>query len=70
MEGRNEKNAMTVLFLGIGVIALAVGLCTDLYSAPLGLLGLVCSWVVALTLRAFYGLGDRDEGFYDRWGYH
>ena len=70
MEGRNEKHAMTILFLGIGVIALAVGFCTDLYSAQMGLLGLVCSWVVALTLRAFYGLGDRGEGFYDRWGYH
>jgi hypothetical protein len=65
---RNDKNALTVFLFGLGTLALVVGLCTDLYSAPIGVVGWIGAWVVAATLRTFYGTGDKtDEDYYEEY---
>lgn len=56
-------DAFTVLLLGLGVLTLVVGLCTSLYSAAIGVVGLVGFWVIAVSLRVFWAATDRDEEF-------
>ena len=48
-------NAMTVLLFGLGVLAFFIGLCTDLYSVGLGVVGWVAFWVAGYTLRSYCG---------------
>lgn len=66
---RNEKNALTIFLFGLGILLLVTGLCTGLYSPQIGVVGWIAAWVVAATLHALYGLGDkRDEDYYEeRW---
>jgi type IV secretory pathway TrbD component len=69
------KNAIAILLLGLGVLALVVGLVTDAYSAALGFVGMIALWVAGITWRAFWFNRDPDEefgsyrprGLYDRY---
>lgn len=54
MESRNETNALVVFLMGVGILAVAQGLCTDIFGGQLGLTGLVASWVVGITLRVYH----------------
>ena len=56
-------DALTVFLIGLGVIALVLGLCTDLYSPALGIVVLVGFWVIAISLRVYMVARDRDEEF-------
>jgi dolichol kinase len=67
MERRNnEAGALTIFLMGTGVFLLVLGPCTGLYGIGLGFVGLVASWVVAITLRVLHG-GPRDDN--DYWAY-
>ena len=56
-------DAFTVFLLGLGVLGLVLGLCTDLYSPALGVVALVGLWVIAISLRVYMVARDRDEEF-------
>jgi hypothetical protein len=48
-------NALTVLLFGLGVLVLVIGLCTDLYSAGIGVVGWIALWVAGYTVRTYCG---------------
>jgi hypothetical protein len=50
----NEMNALTIFLMGTGVLLLVLGPCTGLYGIGMGFVGLVASWVVAVTLRVYH----------------
>jgi prepilin signal peptidase PulO-like enzyme (type II secretory pathway) len=52
-------NALTVLLFGLGVLAFFVGLCTDVFTVGQGVIGWVALWVVAYTIRVYYGRWER-----------
>ena len=56
-------NAFTVLLIGVGVLALALGLFTDLYEPKYGVVGMVALWVIAVALRVYTLTADRDEEY-------
>jgi len=62
-EVRSAMNALSAFLLGVGVFVLILGPCADLYSIGMGLIGLVASWVMALTIRVFFFGGPRDERY-------
>jgi len=66
MENRNEINALVVFLMGLGILVVTLGLCTDVYSVQLGFIGLVASWVVAITLRVYHAGTANDNDF---WAY-
>ncbi len=47
-------NAVTILLFGIGVLVFVIGLCTDLVTIPLGFVGWISTWVLAIPLRAYF----------------
>ena len=51
--GRLE-NATTILLFGIGALVFVIGLCTDLVTIPLGFVGCIGTWVLAIPLRAYF----------------
>ena len=63
-SNRNETNALVVFLLGLGVLVMVLGPCTGLYGIGLGFIGLVASWVVAITLRVYH-IGTPDEHNWD-----
>ena len=62
-EERAAANALSVFLMGVGVFVLILGPCADLYSIGMGLIGMVASWVLAVTIRVFYFGGTRDERY-------
>lgn len=59
---RNGVNALAVFLFGLGVLLLILGPCTDLYSLAYGVIALVATWVLAITIRVFYfGAGSGEE---------
>jgi prepilin signal peptidase PulO-like enzyme (type II secretory pathway) len=52
-------NALTVLLFGLGVLSFFVGLCTDVLTVGQGVIGWVALWVVAYTIRVYYGRWER-----------
>jgi len=58
---RGARDAVVIFFLGLGILLQALGPITDLYDYKLGFVGLVAAWVVAITLRVYYGRYSRDE---------
>jgi uncharacterized oligopeptide transporter (OPT) family protein len=66
MESRNETNALVVFLMGLGILAMVLGPCTGLYGIGLGFIGLVASWVVAITLRVYHTGRPEDN---DYWAY-
>jgi uncharacterized membrane protein YuzA (DUF378 family) len=60
---RNGVNALSVFLFGLGVLLLILGPCADLYSIAYGVIALVATWVLAITIRVFYfGAGSEEEG--------
>jgi hypothetical protein len=47
-------NAVTILLFGIGVLVFVIGLCTDMVTIPLGFVGWIATWVMAVPLRAYF----------------
>jgi hypothetical protein len=47
-------NAVTILLFGIGVLVFVIGLCTDLVTIPLGFVGWISTWVLAVPLRVYF----------------
>jgi uncharacterized membrane protein len=47
-------NAVTILLFGIGVLVFVIALCTDLVTIPLGFVGWIATWVMAVPLRAYF----------------
>jgi hypothetical protein len=41
------------------VLAFFVGLCTDVFTVGQGVIGWVALWVVAYTIRVYYGRWER-----------
>ncbi len=56
MEEREKSgiDALSVFLMGLGVLLLILGPCADLYSVNYGLIGLVASWILAITIRVFF----------------
>jgi uncharacterized oligopeptide transporter (OPT) family protein len=66
MENRNQTNALVVLLMGLGILVMVLGPCTGFYGIALGFIGLVASWVVAITLRVYHNGAPEDT---DYWAY-
>ena len=47
-------NAVTILLFGIGVLVFVIALCTDAVTIPLGFVGWMSTWVMAIPLRAYF----------------
>lgn len=47
-------NAVTILLFGIGILVFVIGLCTDMVTIPLGFVGWISTWVLAVPLRAYF----------------
>jgi len=47
-------NAVTILLFGIGVLVFVISLCTDLVTIPLGFVGWISTWVLAVPLRVYF----------------
>ena len=58
-------NTVTVFLLGLGILVLVIGPCAGLYSIGLGFVGLVASWVLGLTFRAYLCGRQEDESTTD-----
>ena len=59
---RSGVNALSVFLFGLGVLLLILGPCAGLYSVSYGVIALVATWVVAITIRVFYfGSGSEEE---------
>ena len=59
---RSGVNALSVFLFGLGILLLILGPCADLYSVAHGLIALVATWVLAITIRVFYfGAGSEEE---------
>jgi len=54
-------NALTILLFGLGFLFFVVAACTDLYSLGLGFVGWVALWVIAGTLRVYFGRWDYSD---------
>ena len=54
-------DAFTVFLIGLGILALAVGLFADAYSWRMGVVGLVAFWVIAIALRVYMFSTAEDE---------
>jgi hypothetical protein len=63
-RSRNETNALVVFLIGLGVLILVLCPCAGLYGVGLGFIGLVASWVMAITLRVYH-VGPRDEHYWE-----
>ncbi len=50
-----EANSITILLFGIGFLIFVVGICTGLLTVPLGFVGWIGTWVVAVTMRSYFG---------------
>lgn len=62
MEDREKSgvDALSVFLMGLGVLLLILGPCAELYSIAYGLVALVASWVLAITIRVFFFGGPDD----------
>jgi hypothetical protein len=60
-----EINTVTVFSLGLGILVLVLGPCAGLYSIGLGFVGLVSSWVLGLTVRAYLCGRQEDDSTID-----
>ena len=61
-EGKSRENsALIVSLFGIGVLILVVGLCTEVLSPGLGLVGGVASWVAAFVSREYLETSVYDD---------
>jgi len=58
---RSGVDALSVFLFGLGVLLLILGPCADLYGISYGLIALVASWVLAITMRVFFFGGTSDE---------
>jgi len=54
-------NALTVLLFGLGVLSFFVGLCTHLLTLGQGVVGWIALWVVAYTIRVYFGRWERSD---------
>jgi uncharacterized membrane protein YuzA (DUF378 family) len=63
MEEREKSgvDALSVFLMGFGVLLLILGPCADIYSMSYGLIGLVASWVFAITIRVFFFGGESSD---------
>jgi hypothetical protein len=63
MEEREKcgVDALSVFLMGLGVLLLILGPCAGLYSISYGLIALVASWVLAITMRVFFFGGGSDD---------
>ena len=68
MEEREKcgVDALSVFLMGLGVLLLILGPCAGLYSISYGLVALVASWVLAITIRVFFFGGDPGENRQNR----
>lgn len=58
---RNGVDALSVFLFGFGVLLLILGPCADLYSISYGIIALVATWVLAITIRVFFFGGESSE---------
>jgi hypothetical protein len=56
-----EANAFTVLLFGLGFLFFIVPVCTHLYPVGHGIVGWVALWVLAITLRVYFGRWDYSD---------
>ncbi len=61
VQKSRENSALIVCLFGIGVLILTVGLCTEVLSPGLGLVGGVASWVLAFVSREYLTTSERDD---------
>jgi hypothetical protein len=65
---RSGVNALSVFLFGLGILLLVLGPCADLYSVAHGLIALVATWVLAITIRVFYfGAGSEEDHRHGRY---
>ena len=58
---RNGVDALSVFLFGTGVLLLILGPCADLYRISYGIIALVATWVLAITIRVFFFSGESNE---------
>ncbi len=56
---RGPRDAVVVFLVFLGLVLQVFGPLTDLYDYKVGFVGLVASWVLAITLRVYYGRSSR-----------
>ena len=61
VQKSRENSALIVCLFGIGVLILTVGLCTEVFSPGLGLVGGVASWVAAFATREYLHTSVHDD---------
>lgn len=65
---RSGVNALSVFLFGLGVLLLILGPCAGLYSISYGVIALVATWVIAITIRVFYfGAGSEEDHRHSRY---
>jgi len=65
---RSGVSALSVFLFGLGILLLILGPCADLYSIAHGLIALVATWVLAITIRVFYfGAGSEEDNRHGRY---
>jgi hypothetical protein len=65
---RSGVSALSVFLFGLGILLLILGPCADLYSIAHGLIALVATWVLAITIRVFYfGAGSEEDRRHGRY---
>lgn len=69
-RSRAWLEASTAVIAGIGILVLAVGATTGLYSLGLGVVGAVGVWTVGITLRVYFSgmMSIDDDEPFDYWG--
>jgi hypothetical protein len=58
-HNRGPRDGVVIFLMGLGVLLLFVGPLADVYDYKIGFVGLVSAWVVAITLRVYYGRSSR-----------
>jgi uncharacterized membrane protein YuzA (DUF378 family) len=68
MEERDRSgvDALSVFLFGLGVLLLILGPCADLYSINYGIIALVATWVLAITIRVFFFGGEPNNDHRNR----
>lgn len=56
---RGPRDGVVIFLMGLGVLLLFIGPLADVYDYKIGFVGLVSAWVVAITLRVYYGRSSR-----------
>ena len=61
IQKSRENSALIVFLFGLGALILSVGLCTDVISAGVAVVGGIGSWVAAFVARAYLDTSECED---------